>query len=309
MLERFAYFVFVYPLSLLPLRVLYFFTDFFYLILRFVYPYRKKVVRSNIESCFPELTVVEQRKIEYQFYHHFTDLLAEAVKNLTISKMQLKKRINLVNRDYIDQLYIQGKSVLFVGAHYNNWEWLISAQNFLFAHQAVGIGMPMTSKFWDKKVNARRSRFGMKIAHAKNFEKVMQEIAPKPISLLVLSDQSPPNSEKSFWTTFMGKDTAVFFGAELTAHKHGFHVVYLHMNKVKRGYYELSFEPITEDIDSCEWGTITEKHVRILEKDLYADPSKWIWSHKRWKREKPANLEELKKKQRESFEAKFKSVV
>jgi KDO2-lipid IV(A) lauroyltransferase len=307
MFERIAYYLLVFPLSLLPLRLLYLFTDFFYLILILIVPYRRTVIRKNLSLAFPKMSEKEKRKLERKFYRHFTDLLAEAVKNLTISKMELKKRINVVNRDYIDQLYIQGKSVLFVGAHYNNWEWIISAQNFLFAHQAVGIGAPMTSKFWDKKVNQRRARFRMKITHAKNFKEVINETLPEPISLLVLADQSPADGRKSYWTKFFNQTTAFFFGAELIAHEYGFPVVYLKMNKVKRGFYELSFETISETPKNTKYGEITDKHVEILHKVVSENPTYWIWTHKRWKRDIPDDLDELKKIQREKFNSRFKS--
>lgn len=307
MFSKIAYYVLVIPISLLPLRVLYFFTDIFFLLLISVISYRRKVVRTNIANSFPDKTEKQRRKIERQFYRHFTDLLAEAVKNLTISKMQLKKRIHVLNRDAIDQLYIQGKNVIFVGGHYNNWEWMICAQNFLFAHQAVGIGMPMTNTFWDKRINQRRARFGMKIVNAKNFKNVLSEQKGNPVSLLVLADQSPGDSLKSYWMKFLNQDTAVAFGAEQIAHEYNYSVVYLHMNKAKRGYYEVTFEHICDAPSEMDYGKITESHVHCLESDIIKAPQYWIWSHKRWKREKPDNLDELRKIQYEKFVARFRS--
>lgn len=307
MLSKIAYYILVIPISLLPLWLLYLFTDLFYLLLITVVSYRRKVVRKNIANSFPNKTEKERRKIERQFYRYFTDLLAESVKNLTISKMQLKKRIHVLNRDTIDQLYFQGKNVIFVGGHYNNWEWIICAQNFLFAHQAVGIGMPMTNTFWDKRINQRRSRFGMKIVNAKNFKNLLLEEKGNPVSLLVLADQSPGDSLKSYWTKFLNQDTAVAFGAENIAHEYNYSVVYLHMNKVKRGHYQVTFEPICEDPSEMEYGKITDAHVASLEKDIIKQPQYWIWSHKRWKRDVPENLEELRQQQYEKFKTRFRS--
>lgn len=307
MLSKLAYYLLVIPISLLPLWVLYIFTDFFYLLLITIVPYRRSVVRENIKKSFPELSNRQRKSIERKFYHHFSDLLAEAVKNLSISKMQLKKRIHVLNRDAIDQLYIQGKSVIFVGGHYNNWEWVICAQNFLFAHQAIGIGMPMTNSFWDKKINQRRSRFGMKIVNAKTFKHLLVEQKNNPVSLLVLADQSPGDSLKSYWMKFLNQDTPIAFGAEQIAHEYNYSVVYLHMKKAKRGYYNVVFELITNDPKSEEYGKITETHVASLENDITIEPAFWIWSHKRWKREIPVNLEKLRKDQYEKFKSKFRS--
>jgi KDO2-lipid IV(A) lauroyltransferase len=307
MLSKLAYYILVIPISFLPLWLLYIFTDFFYLLLATIIPYRRAVVRENIKNSFPELNARQHKVIERRFYRHFTDLLAEAVKNLTVSKMELKKRIHVLNRDAIDQLYIQGKSVIFVGGHYNNWEWIICAQNFLFAHQAVGIGMPMTNSFWDEKINQRRSRFGMKIVNAKNFKETLTMQKSEPVSLLVLADQSPGDSLKSYWMKFLNQTTAVAFGAEQIAHEHNYAVVYLHMKKVRRGYYEVIFEPITDNPKLEEYGKITESHLASLENDITSEPAFWIWSHKRWKREIPSDLIKLREEQYEKFKSKFRA--
>jgi Kdo2-lipid IVA lauroyltransferase/acyltransferase len=305
MAQKFAYYILVAPLTLLPLWALYLISDLFYLILRTVFPYRKKVVESNLKRAFPNYSDEERNKIKKQFYRHFANLLAESIKNLSIRKIHLKKRLHIENRDLVDQLYIQGKSVIIVGAHYGNWEWVISSLNFLFAHQAIGIGTPMTNQFFDKKINQRRGRFGMKIVHAQNFKEEVERSITHPISLLILSDQSPPKTEKSYWMEFLGNPTACYFGAEMIAHEHNMAVVFLKQKMVKRGYYNMSFELISSEPRSCDWGVITESHVQALEKEIIANPAYWLWSHKRWKRDLPTNMDELKTEQKRKFYAKF----
>ena len=172
-MAKVAYYIFVIPLSYLPLVILYAIMDIFYLLLISIVPYRKKVIIQNIERSFPNKTKSEKAKIKRQFYRHLTQLLAESVKGLSISENELKRRITVKNPEVMDDLYANGKNVLLVSGHYNNWEWVILSQALLFKHDAIGIGMPMTSKFWDKKINQRRSRFGMKVVHAKNYKEAL----------------------------------------------------------------------------------------------------------------------------------------
>ena len=142
-----AYYILVIPLSLLPLPVLYLFTDFFFLLLITVVPYRKKVIDENLKRSFPKLSDQERNRIKRKFYRHFTNILAEGIKNLTISKSSLQKRFKVRNPEVMDQLASQGKDVLLVSGHYNNWEWLITSQALLFPFEAYGIGMPLSSKY------------------------------------------------------------------------------------------------------------------------------------------------------------------
>lgn len=307
MIAKIAYYLFVIPLSLLPLRILYLFTDFFYILIILFIPYRKKVVHENLKQSFPDKKDKEIRTIERKFYRHFTDLLAEGIKNLTISKEQLSKRLVVKNTEIMDKLYKEKKSVLLVSGHYNNWEWLITSQNNLFSHQAMGIGMPLTSKFWDKKINERRSRYGMKVVNVKNFKTAIEAEKNNPIAILVLSDQSPGDSRKSYWMDFLNQQTAVLFGAEQMANEYNFAVVFFAMKKVKRGYYEMDLSLISDEPKAMRWGEITEQHAKMLEKEIVAAPEFWIWSHKRWKRDIPSDLEELKSEQQSKFNSKYRN--
>lgn len=307
MAAKFAYYCLVLPLSYLPLRILYILTDLFYLLLITVVPYRKKVVEQNLRRSFPTKTNSEIKKIKRQFYRHFCDLLAEGIKNLSISKSSLTSRFVVKNPELMDKLYNQHKSVILVSGHYNNWEWLITSQNFLFPHQAMGIGMPMTSKFWDKKINERRQRFGMKVIHSKNFKEEIQKYSKHPIAILTLADQSPGDSRKSYWMEFLHQPTAVLFGTEQMAHEYDFAVVFFAIRKVKRGHYEMELKLLTDEPSTCKWGEITEQHVHLLEKEILSQPQYWIWSHKRWKRDIPTDLEKLKEEQHAKFDQRYKT--
>jgi Kdo2-lipid IVA lauroyltransferase/acyltransferase len=301
------YYLFVYPLSKLPLAVTYRFSDLFYLLLITVIPYRKKVIEANLRRSFPEKTTRGIKKLRNAFYRHFGDLLIEGIRNFGISEKELRRRFVVTNPEIMQRLYKENRSVLLVSAHYMNWEWMITGQALLFPHKAVGIGMPLSSGFWDKKINQLRSRFGMHVIHAKIVREVFGSYAEKgiPTATLVLSDQSPGDSLKSYWTTFLGQQTAVLFGAEQLANSYDQAVVFYLPRKVKRGRYEITLELLTDKPQSLAWGELTEMHVKRLEQRIIEEPQYWLWSHKRWKRAVPQDLETLKNEQREKFDRVF----
>lgn len=302
-MNAFFYYVFVWPLSKTPLWISYRLADFFFLLLITILPYRKKVVTKNLNNSFPDKSPKEIAKIRRRFYWHFSNMLIEGVKNLGISEKELRRRFVIKNPELMNELYDKKKSVLLVSAHYLNWEWMITGQNLFFKHQAVGIGMPLSSGFWDKKINELRQRFGMKVIHSKivqsSFEsyKENNEIT----ATLTLSDQSPGETNKSYWTKFLNQDTAIAFGAEILANKYDQAVVFYLPRMVKRGYYEVELQLICENAHQLNFGEITEKHVHLLEKSLIQEPAPWLWTHKRWKRTPPEDFEQLKKIQCEKF--------
>ena len=305
MFSAILYYILIFPISRLPLWLIYLIADVFYFVLRTVFPYRKKVIIQNLQRSFPNKNPKEIDILLHKFYRHLADLLAEGIKNMSISQKELSKRLVVENPDILDQLYKKGKSVILVAGHYNNWEWMITSQNQLFPHQAIGIGKPLSNGFWDKKLNQLRGRYGMIIAHAKNFKEILETQKTNPVSVLVLTDQSPVDSRKSYWMSFLHQPTPVLFGAEMMAFTYDFPVVYYTMKKVKRGYYRVTLQTITEYPKTTSWGEITEAHTRLLENDILNAPEYWLWSHKRWKRAVPEDLEALKNQQKTDFEKKL----
>lgn len=308
-MSAFFYYLFVIPLSYLPLWISYRFSDVFYFLISNVYPYRKKVIERNLRHSFPNKSDKEIKQLRNAFYRQFCDMLIEGIKNITISKTEIQKRYVVTNPELMDELYVKNKSVLLVSAHYNNWEWMITGQQLFFKHQAVGIGMPLTNKFWDKELNTRRSRYGMKVIHAKivkdTFEKASRDNSP--IATLILSDQSPQDATKSYWMNFLNQETAVLFGVEQLANSYNQAVVFYLPKRVKRGHYELTLELLTEEPRTLNWGELTEMHTKKLEEGILVNPSVWLWSHKRWKRDVPSDIQSLKTQQREKFNQLFRN--
>ena len=305
MTARLGYYIIVLPLSCLPLQVLYVFTDIFYLLLITCIPYRKSVIQGNIDRSFPMKSEKEKTKIRRQFYRHFTDLLAEGVKNLSISKKELLKRFEVENPEIMKDLHSKGKDVILVSGHYNNWEWLITAQTLLFKHKAFGIGMPLTSRFWDSKINERRERFGLKVVNAANYRNALKSNTTSPKVILTLADQSPGDANKSYWLNFLNQKTPVLFGTEMMAHEFNCAVVFFATEKIKRGHYRMKLSLISDEPKEMAWGQITEAHTSRLEQEIVRHPQYWLWSHKRWKRDVPNNLEQLKLEQNEKFNKRF----
>jgi KDO2-lipid IV(A) lauroyltransferase len=302
------YYLFVLPLSYLPLGILYKLSDLLYFIFTRIFAYRKTVILGNIQRSYLTKSDAEHQQLVKEFYRHFSDILVEGIKNLTISKQQLKKRMVVRNPELMHEFYDEKRNVILVSGHFNNWEWLISAQNLLFKHQAFGIGMPMTNKFWDKKVNQRRERFGMQVINSSNYQIKFRTFKKKPFAVLTLGDQSPAHSTKSYWLNFLNQDTAVLFGTEQMANDYDFTVVFFVIHKIKRGFYELELKLITKNAKSMDWGEITEMHTKLLEDEIIKNPSQWLWSHKRWKREIPQDLATLKRKQKKYFDERFRNI-
>ena len=272
---------------MLPLRILYLFSDFMYLLIMYVVPYRKKVVYNNLKNAFPEKSEEEIRKIAKSFYRYFCDFIIEIIKSINISPSSLMKRLNYVNPEVVNDQYDKGNNVVLVSGHYGNWEWL-STLNFVIKHQFIYAARVLHNSFSDTLINNLRQKYGALFVRMEDtYRSIIKRIKhDEKIMIWLLADQRPPKNAE-YWTTFLNQDTAFYLGAGKMVKKLNLSLVFLDIQRVKRGRYDIHFELLTEGAVDMDEYQITEMHIRKLEEVIRKKPDYWLWSHKRWKHKKP----------------------
>jgi KDO2-lipid IV(A) lauroyltransferase len=278
-----SYFLFVLLLlfSLLPFSILYMKADFFAFVLNKIIKYRKKVILKNLENSFPQKINIDL--LVNQFYHYLADTFLESIKCFTIGKKNLLKRITCDNPEMMEQYARENRSVIFMSAHYGNWEYLIYAMNLLFPHWAIGVGKPLSNQIMNNLTNRRRSRFGMKIISAMNIKEEFAKDKNTLTAALFLSDQYPGGVGKGYATTFLNKHTEFLYGAEKYAKEYNYPVVYADIERIRRGYYKIHLIKISDYPQEEPKGNIMNTYITLLEQTIQRAPAYWLWSHKRWK--------------------------
>ena len=289
--------IFIFPiwlLTLIPLRILYCFSDLFYIIILII-GYRKKVILKNLRNSFPEKSTEDLKKLIRKFYRHFCDSFIESIYALNISEKEIRKRYRFKNPELVNGLFDKNKSIILVFGHYGNWDWLNSLP-LHSKHQNYALYHPVENKFFDELFIRIRGKFGVNLIQMKTAYKEMLTLSRNNILTITyfLTDQRPVWSSIRYWTTFLNQETPVLTGSEVIAKKLNQAVVYLDIQKIKRGYYESEFEIITENPLETKEFEITEAHTNKLESIIVKKPEYWLWSHKRWKFKR----EEIEKRQK-----------
>jgi Kdo2-lipid IVA lauroyltransferase/acyltransferase len=283
------FYVINWVITLLPIRVLYVFSDFLYLILYYFLSYRRKVVAQNLRNSFPEKSSEELKVIEKKFYRHLADLMIEILKLTHMSREQTLKRMKIINVELLERLYAEGRDVIAVIGHYNNWEWLKSLV-FHTKYQTVSIYKPLQNKRFDNFLLDLRNREGMILTPMSLIVREILEArkAGRRSIYSFITDQTPPGTDIKYWTNFLSQDTHVYLGVEKIASKYDMAVVFFNVQKLSRGYYNYTVELLFEHTSGLPEYAITERHVRRLEEIIREKPEYWIWSHRRWKHKRPA---------------------
>jgi Kdo2-lipid IVA lauroyltransferase/acyltransferase len=275
-------------ITFLPLPVLYVFSDLLYFILYYLVSYRRKVVATNLKNSFPEKTEEELKTIEKKFYRHLADLIIETFKATHMSRAEQKKRFTYTNLQIIDRLREEKRDIIVVLGHYNNWEWPTLLPYYL-KYKTIIVYKPLQNKYFNNFVNSHRSEYGIVLTPTSQVIREIINYRKNNINTVsvFISDQTPAIGDIKYWTTFLNQDTAVFTGAGKIAAKYDMAIIFFHVQKVKRGYYNLDIELLHDHTKGLSEDVITETHVRRLEEIIREKPEYWIWSHRRWKHKKP----------------------
>lgn len=285
---QFLIFIIAYPflwiVSILPFRIFYGLSDGVYFLVYHIIGYRKKIVRANLALALPHLKDEERLIIEKKSYHHLCDMFMEMIKTMTISSEEMNKRFTITNLEVIKEYEEKGKSIMLIASHYASWEWLITL-NQKISFRGVAVYKKLANKYFDKLVRDIRSKYNTELVPTSKTIPLISDNQKKGIHCVygLASDQSPKADRIFHWESFMGVEVPVHTGPEMLAKKYDMTVVFAKVKKVKRGYYELTIIPISDNPNSIPNFGITSAYIKEVEKQIREAPEYYFWTHKRWK--------------------------
>lgn len=284
-------YILIYPIlwivSMLPFRILYFVSDLLYILMYYVIGYRKKVVKENLNLVFPNKSEAELRIILKRFYHHLCDMIVESIKSMNISIGSMKSRYKFSNLDIITDYEKQNKSIILMCAHYGSWEWIFILQTYT-THRSYAIYKRLQNKYFDRLVKSIRARYNSYLITTKETFSVMEEARKKGILSMsgFASDQSPKKGKARYWADFMGINVPVHIGAEALAKKLDMPIVFFSVKRMKRGFYEATFQTLADKPKSFKDYDITDRFLKLVEDQIIEAPEYYLWTHNRWKHRK-----------------------
>lgn len=285
-------------LSRLPLRVLYAFASVLAFVAHRVLKYRLRVVRGNIDLCFPHLSVEEREKIIGNYYKHLADIIVEAVWFGGCNRERLAKQqmVTALNPEVVKKLSDNGRSMVVLSSHHGNWELSggigiycsARGESAFKEYNTIYVYKKLTSKAWNEFMHRNR------IAPLDAPEQFQGYIETNEVLRHVIAnrneqkfynfitDQRPYRTAKgSVPVTFMGQQCQSMAAAANLALHYGFNIVYQRMRWVSRGHYTYEFIPI-EVNDSTTAQDIMNRYYELLSQDIMSQPEQYLWSHKRF---------------------------
>jgi len=273
--------------SRFPLRALYVFSSFVYLLGFYVVRHRHQVIREQIEKVFPTLSDIERQRIHKQFLKNFCDVMMEVLKSMSMSPAEMRDRVQILNLEVARSYLDAGQSVMLVTSHLGNWEWLLQGMTLHLGYPLDAAYKPLHDQWAERLMLEVRSRFGARLVPAK--ELLADFLRRRGIvrAVAMNADQAPVSTDKRYWTQFLGQETAFYIGAEQIARATRLPIIYVRVRRTGRGYYQVELAPLWDGREVTDPNAVTERYARVCEADVLKSPADWLWSYRRWRLKKP----------------------
>jgi KDO2-lipid IV(A) lauroyltransferase len=256
-------------------------------IMRHALRFRVRVVRSNLRRCFPDSSPAAIESMLNAFYAHLGQVAAEFLKMATMSADEMRRRVHVTNAALVTAETDAGRSVLLLGTHLGNWEWALQGVTLASRVPIDAAYKPLHAAGADRELLKMRGRFGARLVAAKKILRVAARHRNEVHAIALMADQMPSSSASRQWLSFLGCDTAFYPGPAELGRMTGYATFYVAMRRIRRGYYEMSYQSVAAAGERVEPEIFTARYAQLLEAQIRVDPAVWMWAHRRWKLARP----------------------
>jgi KDO2-lipid IV(A) lauroyltransferase len=260
---------------------------------RHVLRFRVAIARDNLARCFPERGPAQIEALISAHYRQLGQVIAEFLKTFGMPAEQLRPHIQPQGFEAINAEIRAGRSVITLGSHQGNWEWLLHGTTLNVEAPVDAAYKPLHGARSDRELRKQRVQYGAKLIAAK---RLLREVIARRRQVGVhvvglIADQMPTSSQSRHWLTFLGRETAFYPGPGEIARLTGYAAFFMAMRRTTRGRYTLTALPLCAAAEKLEPEIFTARYAAAVEAEIRAAPADWMWIHRRWKGQPPRNAD------------------
>lgn len=202
-----------------------------------------------------------------------------------IREENLHRYVDFRNIEYLDRIKREGKGIIFLTAHFGNWELLCHAMG-LKGYKGYIVVREDESPFFRALLKRWRERSGNRTIHKRRAMRRLIRFLNRGGAVGILLDQNVTRREGVF-VDFFGRPACTNKGLALLAIATGVKVVPIFIRREADGKHVIE---ILEAVDTVVTGekerdvlVNTERFTKVLEGYIRSYPDQWFWVHQRWK--------------------------
>jgi KDO2-lipid IV(A) lauroyltransferase len=159
----------------------------------------------------------------------------------------------------------------------------------ILGDDGIAVYRPIKNPHVDQMMRGHRLKSRMDIVPMRQIVKLLASRETGTRFVLLIADQSP-DPETAYWGDFFGVKTPFFRGPAGLAHRYDLPVFFVRLERMKRHRYRMHLEPLCLNPGERDADEILQLYISTLEDHIRAAPAYWLWTHRRWKHRRPAEI-------------------
>ena len=240
----------------------------------------KKTVENNLRIAFPNLSDNEIEKYISEMWEYYGKIFAEYIF-LSELRNNKKANIKISGIHILEKLKINNDSVVFISGHFDNFE-LMAMYLEKSGIKLSAIYRPLNNFFMNTIMEKLRTKYICKKQIKKGRTGIRESLRlfKEGYSIALMIDQRVSEGPK---INFFNKEAYTTTVPAQFVKKFNCKVVPINIVRTNNINFEIKvFEPF-EFKKNDSINEITLALNKWLENTIIENPSKWIWSHNRWK--------------------------
>ncbi len=250
----------------------------------------RRVILQNLHFALgSELGEKKEQAISRYCYQNLLLSMLQVMQNRYLSKEDIAASVKIHNQHITDEALQSGRPIIFVSAHFGNWELGAAAVSSLIT-PTTAIYKKFTNPYFNRYLIESRSQQNMLMAEKKGAVRQLTKAIKNKRAIMLMIDQNTSKRD-GISINFFGKSARQSAAPAFLARKYnGLIIPVLMLGESEKDFTVMINEPIeVAQSDNAEQDILeaTQKQSDILEKMIKKHPKLWFWCHRRWKTEHP----------------------
>lgn len=247
---------------------------------------RHKIALENMARCLPDISALERKRLLAENYRHYGILALELLHYFSPIPGHYRayaRRIAVLEGfEHWEKADARGKGVLFISAHMANWEMMV-AMGGLHGIPLLLVTRHLKPEWLHQLIEAGRLSVGCRGVYQPRTLPVVLKALRRGESIGFAMDQYMPPPMGSP-VPFFGVEVDTLFAVAPLASRTGAAIVPVTQKREPDGLVRIIISPELElGCDLEDPARATRAMVREIEDMIRANPSQWLWVHRRFK--------------------------
>jgi len=243
-------------------------------------PKRRRIARTNLRLCFPELTAVVREKLLRRHFRAFGRAILESGIGWWSSPERLRRVVRMQGTEHADTL--KGQPAIAFVPHFVGIE--LEGMRMSLDYRGAAVYVRQKDAFVDTFLKRRRERFpgSRMILRQEGVKSIVMVL--RTGQALQLSPDMDLGARDSIFVPFFGVQAATVPALSRIGRLAGARVVPLVVRQLRWGRgYEARFYPAWENFPSGDVRADTRRMNAFLEERIREMPEQYLWTHRRFK--------------------------